>query len=598
MWQDVTGGGVALAEPPRLAAPADWAPWLRTLFPGYVRHDFAARHEALWRWVWTIEAGVAPADAFVGIWPRGGGKSTSAELASAALGCRGKRRYVLYVRDTQDRADDSVQNIAALLEKPEVARYYPEHADRQVNKYGASKGWRRNRLRTAGSFTVDAIGLDTAARGAKVEEDRPDLIILDDIDGRHDSPQTTAKKIATITSSLLPAGSEAVAVLAIQNLIHATGFFARLVTGEADYLARRIVSGPHPALVGLKTERHQDAEAGTTRDVIVAGTPTWAGQGLAKCQADIDLFGLGAFQRECQHEVFDRSDALALRFTEDAVEDITDDALRRIVRLAAARRAVFAGMDFGAWRFFFQLRVADEHGVLHQVAELFSQRESLEERARQVHALCAHYGVPNTVRIRGDAANPQDIIEINAAFRRIGSPYRVKAVRMEAKGRKAAVEKLNDLLDRGAIKYRRDVVPACAAILAAALDEPAESFTTWRLGWNASRAGVETGGSRLRWELGKWSYATPKEGEAQDQDPDDDTADGADGIAAERYAVLSYLRAGGVEEEEEEPDYGAHEGTRRIMTEHGQRMQTVRGRRQERERAQGPGLVDPMFGRY
>jgi hypothetical protein len=35
----------------------------------------------------------------------------------------------------------------------------------------------------------------------------------------------------------------------------------------------------------------------------------------------------------------------------------------------------------------------------------------------------------------------------------------------------------------------------------------------------------------------------PKEGQAQDQDPDDHTADGADLIAADRYGVMSWWKA-------------------------------------------------------
>jgi hypothetical protein len=129
-----------------------------------------------------------------------------------ALGVRGKRKYVLYVRETQEQADKSVANVAALLESKAVASYYPEHGDRMVSKFGASRGWRRNRLRTSGGFTVDAIGLDTAARGVKVEEQRPDLIILDDIDDKHDSAGATARKIKTITTSILPAGSSNAAI--------------------------------------------------------------------------------------------------------------------------------------------------------------------------------------------------------------------------------------------------------------------------------------------------------------------------------------------------------------------------------------------------
>jgi hypothetical protein len=100
-----------------------------------------------------------------------------------ALGAREKRRYALYVSMTQEQADDHVANVAALLESPAIAAHYPALGQRLVGKFGNPKGWRRNRVRAASGFTVDAIGLDTAARGIKLEDARPDLIILDDIDG-------------------------------------------------------------------------------------------------------------------------------------------------------------------------------------------------------------------------------------------------------------------------------------------------------------------------------------------------------------------------------------------------------------------------------
>ena len=59
---------------------------------------------------------------------------------------------------------------------------------------------------------------------------------------------------------------------------------------------------------------------------------------------------------------------------------------------------------------------------------------------------------------------------------------------------------------------------------------------------NASDEGTPQKGSRLFWEMDNWSVAVPKEGEAQDQNPDDDTADGADAIAAARYALMSHWR--------------------------------------------------------
>lgn len=325
-------GKGTLAGRPSKVAPADWQPWLLTLFPQYVTAPFADRHTDLWRWVWAIRPGTRP-EPFVAIWPRGGAKSTSAEMATVAIGARGIRPYGWYVRETQDQADSSVTNIADMLESEAVANHYPKLSQREVGKFGNARGWRRNRLRTASNFTVDAIGLDTAARGAKVKEDRPGWMVLDDIDGRHDSLATTEKKLQIITTSLLPAGSSDLAILAIQNLIIPTGIFARLAgvaEESADFLTDRIVSGPHPAVEGLKTKNEVNEETGRIRAVITEGQPTWAGQDLETCQRDMDSWGLMAFLQEAQHELGDRKGALWNRETLRTTRVAVYPALHRI----------------------------------------------------------------------------------------------------------------------------------------------------------------------------------------------------------------------------------------------------------------------------
>lgn len=281
-----------VAPPP----PDDWQGWLAAVFSSYVRPPFAPYHAEFWEWVWALEAGKS-ADPFVAIWPRGFGKSQSAETACAMVAARQSRRYVLYVCETQDRADTHVQNIANLLESKGFAAHYREQAERRVGKYGNSQGWRRNRIRTASGFTIDAIGLDTAARGAKVDEDRPDLIVIDDVDDALDSPLTVQKKITTLTQALLPAGAAFATTLVVQNKIHKDGIVARLADGRADFLAERIVSGPHPAVI----DPEYVLTNGSWR--IVKGVATWQAMPLAALEAIINTIGLKAFRRELQHEV-------------------------------------------------------------------------------------------------------------------------------------------------------------------------------------------------------------------------------------------------------------------------------------------------------
>lgn len=283
--------------PEQLELEASYEGWLRRLFPQYFFRTFAKHHRTHWEWVWSIERGVRPPPE-VEIWPRGQGKSTNAEAACAAVAARGTRRYGWYISETQAQADDHVQNVAAMLESKEVKEFYPQLGERLVNKFGTSKGWKRNRVRTATGFTLDALGLDVAKRGVKLEEQRPDFIIIDDVDGKHDSPQVTAKKIEIITTSILPAGSFDCAVLAVQNLIHKDSIFSQLADGRADFLADRHVSGPIPALRNFDYEKLPNG-----RVVITSGEPTWEGQSLEICQHFIEQWGIHAFLTECQHKV-------------------------------------------------------------------------------------------------------------------------------------------------------------------------------------------------------------------------------------------------------------------------------------------------------
>ena len=271
------------------------------MFPRYTSAPLAPHHHQLWRWVWSLERGVRPKPLCVFL-ARGGAKSTSAELACAAVGARDQRRYVLYVSGKQDQADDHVGNVAKMLESDTIARYYPKLGERSVGKYGNSQGWRRNRIRAASGLTVDALGLDVAARGAKLDEQRPDLIIFDDVDDTEDRQPAVEKKVRAITQKLLPAGSPDLATLFVQNLVHYESVAARLAnvaSKPADFLATREVIGPIPAVVGLQTE---PVPGTVSRYRITSGTPTWEGQNLEVCQSQIDDWGLDAFLAEAQHE--------------------------------------------------------------------------------------------------------------------------------------------------------------------------------------------------------------------------------------------------------------------------------------------------------
>jgi len=61
-------------------APEEWREWVSTLFPNYVVHPMGEHHVKFWEHVWNIKPDSAPRS-FCAIFPRGGGKTNTAELA-------------------------------------------------------------------------------------------------------------------------------------------------------------------------------------------------------------------------------------------------------------------------------------------------------------------------------------------------------------------------------------------------------------------------------------------------------------------------------------------------------------------------------------
>ncbi len=374
-------GAHAVKDPDNTELERDWRAWLKKLFPHYFPAPFAPHHEEFWKWLWAVEPGERPQPQ-VNVWARGHAKSTNAEAGVVALGARSKKKYVLYVSGTQDQADDHVANIGDMLESPMLSELYPSLAAKSVNKYGHSQGWRRNRLRSSSGFTVDAIGLDTAARGRKLEEDRPDFMVLDDLDEESDSPHVTRRKIRALTRKLLPAGATDLAVLAVQNLVHTDSIFSRLVDGRADFLAERIVSGPIPAIRDLEYDEENP------RLVINSGVPTWEGMDLARCQEIADDEGKESFLVERQH----------------SVEIVSGHVFPGMKIKAAEERAkllsydeslpTYAGLDWG-YTAHTALEVCQENAddAVHWFHESLWKQTELNQRCREIAEVCERYNV-------------------------------------------------------------------------------------------------------------------------------------------------------------------------------------------------------------
>lgn len=292
--------------------PADWRARVNAMFGRYFWHGFSRPHVEMWEWADGITLEAAPTP-FVAIWPRGRGKSTTAEAVAADAGIRKARNYCMYVSGTQDQADKHVQTIAHMLELDTVAQYAPDIGSPRTTKNG-TRTWNRQIVHTASGFSVEAIGLNKAVRGQKIDWARPDLIIFDDVDEKHDSELTTAKKEEIITDSILPAGAANCAVMFVQNLIHVNSIASRLsrppgADGAAGYLMQRTISGPFQAMDGLTYELRQAGDV--YRWVITGGRSIWQGFDATVCESELNRVGPVAYERESQNNVdMDNPDAL------------------------------------------------------------------------------------------------------------------------------------------------------------------------------------------------------------------------------------------------------------------------------------------------
>ncbi len=353
-------------KPAPLPIEAGWQTWLRAVAPHTFTGSFAPFHANFWDWFWALaqkrRAGLPLTDdesVFLAIWARGQGKSSNVEWAAIAEGALVGKGYVLYVSGTEALAEEHVAAIRDRIEAESVARYYPGLANPQLGRHGNQRGWRQNFLITASGWAIRPIGLDVGVRGGRVGDQRPTLIVLDDVDSHDDSPLVVQKKLATISRAILPAGDRAGAlVLGAQNLIHRNSVFNQIVTRRTSVLSRRIVSGPFPAFDGLEIETRQTLDG--QRNVITAGRPTWVDFDLAACQKFLDDSGREAFLAEYQHDFAASEQGRVIPEYDESIHVITWSQFERVFgqrRIPAhwlcecGHDVGFTGGHLSAWTF-------------------------------------------------------------------------------------------------------------------------------------------------------------------------------------------------------------------------------------------------------
>lgn len=263
---------------------------------------FAPFHMEAIQWWTEIEVGVEPKP-LVACWPRDTGKSTLTGACLAMAIALELRPYMMWISDVEDQVVDKVTTVGVLLQAPRMRMAFPGAAEPWKDPAtGTRVDWRQGRIRTSTGITLDAAGMDQALRGRLIILDRPGIIVLDDIEDRTDTPYMRNKKKHQVTETILPMGSDDVAVIYVQNRIHKDSLMAQQLDGKADWLMNRRVSGPWPQILDMETEVERQPD-GSSKMVIVHGTPVWpAGRGLNTSEKQMTRIGLAAFRTEHQHE--------------------------------------------------------------------------------------------------------------------------------------------------------------------------------------------------------------------------------------------------------------------------------------------------------
>ena len=180
--------------------------------------------------------------------PRGGAKSTWVMLV-LPLACIlhpavYRKRYLMMVADTASQAEEHLATLKRELETNErILELYGDLTSTVV--------WRQDMIRTSSSVTVRALGARKKVRGRKVGADRPDLILVDDVENDEgvQSPIQRRKLRKWFEAALMGAGDPKTGldIIVVGTILHEQSLLRWLTTtapGWRRRTYRAVISWP------------------------------------------------------------------------------------------------------------------------------------------------------------------------------------------------------------------------------------------------------------------------------------------------------------------------------------------------------------------
>lgn len=205
---------------------------------------------------------------------------------------------------------------------------------------------------------------------------------------------------------------------------------------------------------------------------------------------------------------------------------------------------LWGGIDPGYHGFAVVVCAADELGRTYIVHETFSQAETARTRMGRIReALCKIRKSPEPVVFFVDTEDPQVVLELNTLSVEIAESGAAGPIPLFAsldqgkKARKAGITRVQELL-----QPRVELMtPLHVSRPRPQVGEPAlYLFDTLESRWQEGEKVTE--GSRLAWELERYSWKRPPRGSTvQPDDAEEKSAGGSHMLAATRYSIMARM---------------------------------------------------------
>lgn len=186
----------------RASRAGDMLAWFKHYTPHHFDKPFSALHRHMGLRFEVMRKSRGQKEGVIA--PRGNAKTTCASLGLPLHAiCEGYERYILLAADSMGQAIQRVEAVAhELTTNVKIERDYP-------HVFGQGVTWNKHEIVTRNGVKVQALGTRKKIRGIKFHEQRPTLIIADDLDD-DDTPFSALKRERNwswVTRNLLNLGS-------------------------------------------------------------------------------------------------------------------------------------------------------------------------------------------------------------------------------------------------------------------------------------------------------------------------------------------------------------------------------------------------------